>query len=181
MDPEVNPEDDDITPFTYHFPCADIHEMLSADLLHQLIKGTFKDHLVQWVGDYLYLEHGEAWANEILDDIDRHIAAPMFLGLHCFPHGCCFKQWTGDDLKALMKVYLPAISGYVPSQMVCSKPPSRRRSLHSLLFSMWIPTSFHGLHIVKFLAGKPAIFLFHIHYGVHLDCIWNGPFHRHSM
>ncbi|EDR03732.1 uncharacterized protein LACBIDRAFT_306911 [Laccaria bicolor S238N-H82] len=111
--------DDDITPFTFHFPCADIHEMLSADLLHQLIKGTFKDHLVQWVSDYLYLEHGEARANEILDDIDRHIAAaPLFSGLHHFPHGRQFKQWMGDDSKALMKVYLPAILGYVPPKMV---------------------------------------------------------------
>ena len=58
-------------PFTVHFPRADIHEMLSPDLLHQLIKGTFKDHLVQWVGDYLAIEHGESKANEILDDIDR--------------------------------------------------------------------------------------------------------------
>ncbi|EDR05785.1 uncharacterized protein LACBIDRAFT_302506 [Laccaria bicolor S238N-H82] len=111
--------DDDITPFTFHFPHADIHEMLSADLLHQLIKGTFKDHLVQWVSDYLYLEHGEAQANEILNDIDRRIAAaPLFSGLRRFPHGHQFKQWTGDDSKALMKVYLPAISGYVPPEMV---------------------------------------------------------------
>lgn len=111
--------DDDITPFTYHFPRADIHELLSADLLHQLIKGTFKDHLVQWVGDYLYLEHGEARANEILDQIDRRIAAaPAFPGIRRFPHGRRFKQWTGDDSKALMKVYLPAISGFVPTEMV---------------------------------------------------------------
>jgi hypothetical protein len=37
-------------PFTHSFPRADIHELLSPDLLHQVIKGIFKDHLVQWVG-----------------------------------------------------------------------------------------------------------------------------------
>ncbi|KAL4066602.1 hypothetical protein J3A83DRAFT_4097981, partial [Scleroderma citrinum] len=35
-----------------------------------------------------------------------------------FPEGHGFKQWTGNDCKALMKVYLPAIAGYVPNQMV---------------------------------------------------------------
>jgi hypothetical protein len=60
-----------LQPFTHDFPRADIYEILTPDLLHQLIKGTFKDHLVTWVGEYLSLEHGEARANEILDDIDR--------------------------------------------------------------------------------------------------------------
>ena len=60
-----------VKPFTVHFPHADIHEMLSADILHQLIKGTFQDHLVQWIGDYLHIEHGETRANVILDDINR--------------------------------------------------------------------------------------------------------------
>lgn len=58
-------------PFTYDFPRADIHEILTPDILHQIIKGTFKDHLVTWVGEYLVLEHGETRANEIMDDIDR--------------------------------------------------------------------------------------------------------------
>lgn len=45
--------------------------MLSPDILHQLIKGTFQDHLVAWVKDYLVAEHGERQANKILGDIDR--------------------------------------------------------------------------------------------------------------
>lgn len=69
-------------------------------------------------------------------------AVPSFPGLRRFPEGRGFKQWTGDDSKALMKVryirvrlrckvhdllmcetattqvYLPAITGHVPAQMV---------------------------------------------------------------
>ncbi|KAI0644717.1 hypothetical protein C8Q79DRAFT_913020 [Trametes meyenii] len=110
---------EDLTPFTAYFPRADIHELLSPDLLHQVIKGTFKDHLVTWVEEYLVAKHGKAGAAVIMADIDRRIAAvPGFPGLRRFPEGRGFKQWTGDDSKALMKVYLPAIAGHVPPQMV---------------------------------------------------------------
>jgi hypothetical protein len=57
-------------PFTYFFPCADIHKLLAPDLLHQLIKGVFKDHLVDWVMEYLYVTHGEKKSLEIIEDID---------------------------------------------------------------------------------------------------------------
>lgn len=60
-----------IQPFTNDFPRANIHELLSGDLLHQVIKGAFKDHLVTWLGEYLTLTHGEAQAKELLDEIDR--------------------------------------------------------------------------------------------------------------
>ncbi|KAG1748366.1 uncharacterized protein EDB91DRAFT_1235710 [Suillus paluster] len=71
---------------------------------------------------YLLQEHGKTQANIILDDIDRWIAVvPPFPSLHQFLQGRHFKQWTGDDSKALMKcikVYLPAIEGYVPEDVV---------------------------------------------------------------
>ncbi|KAG6824245.1 hypothetical protein H0H92_007560, partial [Tricholoma furcatifolium] len=81
--------------------------------------GTFKDHLVTWINEYLELEHTKAEATRIIADIDRRIAAVSpFPGLRRFPEGRGFKQWTGDNSKALMKVYLPAIAGHVPFEIV---------------------------------------------------------------
>ena len=77
-----------------------------------------------WVTDYIKLEHPLAEAKQILADIDRRqvlsqpiyfytcdssdtfsiATAPSFPGLRRFPEGRGFKQWTGDDSKALMKV-----------------------------------------------------------------------------
>ncbi|TFK51466.1 hypothetical protein OE88DRAFT_1735362 [Heliocybe sulcata] len=108
-----------LDPFTNDFPRADIHELITPDILHQLIKGTFKDHLVDWVVEYLASKHGKARSDAILAQIDRRIGAvPLFTGLRRFPEGHGFKQWTGDDSKALMKVYLPAIDGLIPRDMV---------------------------------------------------------------
>ncbi|PSS31904.1 hypothetical protein PHLCEN_2v2328 [Hermanssonia centrifuga] len=94
----------DLIPFTNDFPRADICQLISGDLLHQIIKGCFKDHLVEWVNDYLKLTHGETKGNEIIDQIDRRIAAvPAFTGIQRFKQGRNFKQWMGDNSKALMK------------------------------------------------------------------------------
>ncbi|KAK7461773.1 hypothetical protein VKT23_008204 [Stygiomarasmius scandens] len=109
----------DVAPFTFHFPHANIHELLSPDLLHQAIKGTFKDHMVEWVMDYVIDTYSSSRVLEILKDIDQRISAVLaFPGLQRFPDGQNFNQWTGDDSKALMKVYLAAIAGYVPGEML---------------------------------------------------------------
>ncbi|KAF4614058.1 hypothetical protein D9613_007679 [Agrocybe pediades] len=102
---------DGILPFTHYFPRADIHELLSPDLLHQIIKGTFKDHLVTWVTEYIEATNQSQDAKRILADIDRRIAAaPSFPGLRWFPEG------RGNVLR--QQVYLPAIAGHVPPAIV---------------------------------------------------------------
>ncbi|KAG7086185.1 hypothetical protein E1B28_002146 [Marasmius oreades] len=108
----------DVAPFTDQFPCADIHVLLTPDLLHQIIKGSFKDHIVTWICNYILEAYGKN-SLLILKDIDRRISAvPAFPGIRRFPDGRDFAQWTGDDSKALMKVYIATVAGYIPREMV---------------------------------------------------------------
>ena len=55
---------------------------------------------------------------QLLTLITSLAATPAFPGLRRFPQGRRFSQWTGDDSKALMKIYLPAIVNYVEPDVV---------------------------------------------------------------
>lgn len=74
--------------------------MISPDLLHQLIKGTFKDHLVSWVEEYLVIVHGKTRADAIMDDIDRRYDLFLFSSslsrLTDYYQDCCCAciQWA---------------------------------------------------------------------------------------
>ena len=65
-----NTKADSSQPYTSYFPRADIHELITSDLLHQVIKGVFKDYLVSWVSEYLDYFHRTAGKEQVLDEID---------------------------------------------------------------------------------------------------------------
>ena len=81
--------DAEIIPFTRDFPHADIHELISSDLLHQAIKGMFKDHLVDWVGEYLEIMHEKTEAEQILDEIDQWYVYCLY-SFHFLPNSFLF-------------------------------------------------------------------------------------------
>ena len=104
--------------------------------------------------------------------------APPFAGLRRFPEGRNFKQWTGDDSKALMKasnilsyymarseaslqVYLPAIESYVPEEMV--------RALRAFLDFVYIARrDIHDTHSLAAL--DDALRRFHLHREIFRTC-----------
>ena len=93
-------------PFTSDFPRGNIYQMISPDLLHQVIKGMFKDHLVMWICEYLVIQHGEHRAGVILDDIDRRYVLHTTLTTHI--------EIIADLLVELLRCHLFRVSADFP-------------------------------------------------------------------
>ncbi|KZS87580.1 hypothetical protein SISNIDRAFT_470835 [Sistotremastrum niveocremeum HHB9708] len=95
-----------LKPFWEGLPFCNVHNIIAPDILHQLHKGVFKDHLVKWCVQYLKDK------TKTSDEIDaRFTRVPGFPGLRDFKGGISHvKQWTGNEYKAMEKYFLPLIA-----------------------------------------------------------------------
>lgn len=100
-----------LDPFWRDLPHCNIFSSFTPDLLHQLHKGVFKDHMCEWAT--ASAEGGEDEVNS------RFMASLDHASLRHFRNGIsAVSQWTGHEYKNMEKVFLGVINGSSEERVV---------------------------------------------------------------
>jgi hypothetical protein len=105
----------EVKPFWADLPFCDIFSSITPDLLHQLHKGLFGDHVRHWavgaVKDFQSAISKKARSKE--EEIDRRFELmPSHPSVRHFRRGLSgISQWTGSEYKDMQKVFVCILAG----------------------------------------------------------------------
>ncbi|KAG6913327.1 hypothetical protein DXG01_007722, partial [Tephrocybe rancida] len=95
-----------VKPFWRNLPHCNIFSCITPDILHQLHKGVFKDHIVKWSTEAVLLPKGEDKVDCCFRTMTPHPT------LRHFKKGIKLtSQWTGTEHKNMEKVFLGILAG----------------------------------------------------------------------